>query len=142
MRVIAASLDDVCAERLMPNRVWRAEHWVKQGESVISPEWLTQLGQISVSSVWRMTPGLERDLPRGGPERANRVTRDVPMNWIPWNEATPGHFDVDLVHHGGATSSGDDVHTLHLMDVTPAGSERGPCWAAATWSWKTLFSAC
>jgi len=80
VRVIAESLDDVCAERLTPNRVWRAEHRVKQGELVISPERLTQLGQISVSSVRRMTPGLER---------ANRVTRAVPMKRIPWNEATP-----------------------------------------------------
>jgi hypothetical protein len=74
VRVIAESLNDVCAERLTPNRVWRAEHRVKQGEWVISPERLTQVGQISVSSVRRMTPGLER---------ANRVTRDMPMKRIP-----------------------------------------------------------
>ena len=46
------------------------------------------------------------------------------MKRIPWNEATPGHFEVDLVHHGGATSSGDYVHTLQLMEVTTAWSER------------------
>jgi hypothetical protein len=131
VRVIAESLDYVCAERLTPNLAWMAEHLVKQGEWVTSPERLTQLGQISVSSVRRMTQGMECDLPcrlpRGGPERANRVTRDVPMKRIPWNEATPGHFEVDLVHHDGATSSGDYVHTAQRTDVTTARSERGPC---------------
>jgi len=63
-----------------------AEHRVKQGELMFSPERRTQLEQISVSSVRRMTQGLERDLPR-------RLPRG------------------------------------------------GPCWAAATWSWKTPFSA-
>ena len=128
VRVIAESLDYVCAERLTPNLAWMAAHLVKQGELIFSPELQTQLEQISVSSVRRMTQGMERDLPRrlprGGPERANLVTRDVPMKRIPWNEATPGHFEVDLVHHGGATSSGDYVHTLQLMDVATAWSER------------------
>jgi len=126
VRVIAESLDYVCAERLTPNLAWIAAHLMKQGEWVTSPERLTPLGQISVR---RMTQSMERDLPcrlpRGGPERANQVTRDVPMKRIPWNEATPGHFEVNLVHHGGATSSGDYVHTLQRMAVTTARSERG-----------------
>ncbi len=63
VRVIAESLDYVCAERLTPNLAWMAAHLVKQGELMISPELLTQLEQISVSSVRRITQGMERDLP-------------------------------------------------------------------------------
>ena len=74
MRVIAESLDYVCAERLTPNLAWMAGRLVKQGEWVTSPERLTPLGQISVSSVRRMTQGMERDLPC----RLPRVGRNAP----------------------------------------------------------------
>jgi hypothetical protein len=29
----------------------------------------------------------------------------------------PGHFEVDLVHHGGAEPRGDYVHTLQMIDA-------------------------
>ena len=96
VRVIAESLDYVCAERLTPNLAWMAEHLVKQGEWVISPERLTQLGQTSVSSVRRITQGMERDLPRrlprGGPERANLVTRGRADETYPLERSHAGPF--------------------------------------------------
>jgi len=46
------------------------------------------------------------------------------MTRIPWNEPDPGHFEVDLVHHGGPSSSGEYVHTLQMIDVATGWSER------------------
>jgi hypothetical protein len=63
-------------------------------------------------------------LPRKGPERANQVTRDIPMTRIPWDEQQPGHFEVDLVHHCGLSASGEYVHTLQMIDVATGWSER------------------
>jgi hypothetical protein len=46
------------------------------------------------------------------------------MERIPWDEQTPGHFEVDLVHHCGPSSSGQYVHTVQMIDVATGWSER------------------
>jgi hypothetical protein len=127
LRVIAESFDYICPERLTPNLVWMTEHLAAHGEMEATPQLLAALGQISVSTVRRRLDRIRQDqprLPRKGPERANRVTRDVPMKRIPWNEQEPGHFEVDLVHHCGPSASGEYVHTLQMIDVATGWSER------------------
>jgi hypothetical protein len=127
LRVIAESLDYVCAERLTPNLVWMAEHLTAHGEMTITPQLREKLGQVSVSTVRRRLDRIRQDQPRlpcKGPERANRVTKDIPIKRIPWDEAEPGHFEVDLVHHCGPSASGGYVHTLQMVDVTTGWSER------------------
>jgi hypothetical protein len=127
LRVIAESLDYICAERLTPNLVWMAEHLEKHGEMTVSDELLEQLGHISASSVQRILDRLQQDerrLPRKGPERAHQVIREVPMKRIPWDERQPGHFEVDLVHHCGPSASGEYMHTVQMIDVATGWSER------------------
>jgi hypothetical protein len=127
LRVIAESLDHICAERLTPHLVWMAQHLAAHGEMEVSPQLLEKLEQISISTVRRRLARLRQDqprLPRKGPDRANRVTRDIPMKRIPWDEPEPGHFEVDLVHHCGPSPSGEYVHTLQMIDVTTGWSER------------------
>jgi hypothetical protein len=127
LRVIAESLDYVCAERLTPNLVWLAQHLDTHGEMEATPELLHELGQISVSTVRRRLERITQDqprLPRKGPERANQVARQVPMKRIPWNEQQPGHFETDLVHHCGSSASGEYAHTLQMIDVATGWSER------------------
>ena len=127
LRVIWETLDYVCAERLTPVLVPTARRLAQHGELVLTDAVVTQLGQISIASVQRRLSRLGQDtprLPRKGPERANRVARAIPMKRIPWDEAVPGHFEVDLVHHSGPTTDGDYVHTLQLVDVATGWSER------------------
>jgi len=127
LRIIAESVDWLCAERLTPNLVWLAEHLATHGELQTGPELLEALGQISISTVERRLAHIRRDqprLPRRGPERANQVSRDIPMKRIPWDEAQPGHFETDLVHHCGPSASGEYVHTLQMLDVATGWSER------------------
>jgi hypothetical protein len=127
LRVIAESLDYICAERLTPNLVWMAEHLEKHGEMTVSDELLEQLGHISASTVQRILDRLQQDerrLPRKGPERAHQVIRAVPMKRIPWDERQPGHFEVDLVHHCGPSASGEYMHTVQMIDVATGWSER------------------
>lgn len=127
LRVIAESLDYVCAERLTPNLLWMAEHLAVHGELEVSPSLLDQLKQISVSTVGRKLKRIRQDrprLPRKGPERANQATRGIPMKRIPWDEQQPGHFEVDLVHHCGPSAAGEYVHTLQMLDIATGWSER------------------
>ena len=127
LRVIAESLDHICAERLQPNLVWVGKHLAAHGELVLSDELLEKLGRVSISTVRRLLAGQPRDrprLPRGGPRQANQVASQVPAERIPWDQAEPGHFEVDLVHHCGVSASGHYVHTLQMIDVATGWSER------------------
>ena len=127
LRVIAESTDYICAERLTPNLVWLAKHLAAHGELTVSPQLLEQLERISVSTVERILARLRQDeprLPRRGPKRTNNLLRDVPMKRISWQEQEPGHFEVDLVHHCGPSASGEYVHTIQMIDVATAWSER------------------
>ncbi len=127
LRVIAESWDYICAERLTPNLVWMAEHLERHDELETSPRLREQLGRISVSTVGRRLGRLRQDeprLPRQGPKQANRLTRDIPMTRIPWNEQEPGHFETDLVHHSGPSASGEFVCTVQMIDVATGWSER------------------
>jgi len=127
VRVIAESTDYICAERLTPNLAWLAKHLAAHGELTISTQLLEQLERISVSSVERILGRIrqdERRLPRPSSKPRNRLLRDVPMKRISWQEQEPGHFEVDLVHHCGPAASGDYLHTLQMVDVATAWSER------------------
>jgi hypothetical protein len=45
------------------------------------------------------------------------------MGRIPWDVSEPGHFETDLVHHCGPSSSGEYVHTLQMVDVDTGWTE-------------------
>jgi hypothetical protein len=127
LRVIAESTDYICADRLTPNLTWLAQHLAAHGETTISPRLLEQLDRISVSTVERILTRIRQDeprLPRPGPKHRNRLLRDVPTRRIPWQEQEAGHFEVDLVHHCGYTASGEYLHTIQMVDVATAWSER------------------
>jgi hypothetical protein len=127
IRVVAASLDDPCAERLTPNLKWVAEHLSKFGELELSAKVLEQLGQVSISTVERRLKAIRQDQPRRRrkpPRLTNRARKDVPMGRIAWNVREPGHFEADTVHHCGESASGLYVHTLQMVDVSSGWTER------------------
>ena len=121
------SLDYICAERLTPALRPTARHLAAFGECRLTPAVEAQLGVISRATVQRLLTPLPRPtprLPRGGPEQANRLRREVPMKRLAWQLREPGHFEVDLVQHCGASASGEYVHTLQMVDVATGWSER------------------
>ncbi|MDY7079980.1 MAG: integrase [Chloroflexota bacterium] len=128
LRVIDESLDYICAERLTPNLVWLTTHLAAHGEMEAPPSLLEQLEHISISTVRRRLNRTRQDQPRlprrKGPSRTNKLTQDIPMIRIPWDEQEPGHFEVDLVHHCGPTARGEYVCSLQMLDVATAWSER------------------
>jgi hypothetical protein len=128
IRVVAESLDYICAERLTPALAPLARLLMAHGELVVSEPVLDQLGHISVRTVKRILTRLRQDerrlLPRRGPERARHVLQQIPAQRIPWDIGEPGHCEVDLVHHCGPSATGDYLHTLQLVDVATGWSER------------------
>jgi hypothetical protein len=127
LRLIARTWDFISAERLAPNLGWMAASLAAHGELTLTPELQAQLAAISTSTVARILQRLRQDeprLPRSGPREANRLRREVPMGRIPWDETRPGHFEADLVFHSGPARGGEHMHTLQLIDVATAWSER------------------
>ncbi len=112
-------LDYICAERLTPSLGRMAKHLASFGVLVLTAEVESQLALISPATVQRMlrkNRARKARLPRTGPHRANQVTKGVPMGRIAWDTKEPGHFETDLVHHGG--------ESLQLIDVATGWSER------------------
>jgi hypothetical protein len=126
LRIIVESYDYPCAERLTPNLVTMAQQLARHGEMYVTPELLDKLGQMSTASVYRIVSRLRQDEPRRRPIRAPgpALSKDIPMTVIPWDTTTPGHFEVDLVHHCGLSDAGQYSHTLQLSDVATGWSER------------------
>lgn len=127
IRIIAESLDYICAERLKPVLPQMAKHLAKFNELQVSLELVAKLEMIGTATVGRILRRVRQDtyrLPRRGPQRANQVAREIPMGRIPWNEDEPGHFEVDTVHHAGPVTLGEYVHTLQMVDVATGWSER------------------
>jgi hypothetical protein len=127
LRVIYESSDYICAERLVPNLVWMAQHLEKHQELETTPELMAQLEEVSVSTVERRLNKIRQDQPRlvrKKPQPRNKRLKEIPMLRLPWNIGEPGHFEADLVHHCGSTSSGEYAYTLQMVDVATGWSER------------------
>jgi hypothetical protein len=127
LRVIDETLDHICAERLTPQLVTTARQLAEHDELTLTPTLLEQLERISVSTVRRRLKYLRQDEPQLAPRSrttSNTWRTQVPMRRIPWDQPDPGHFEVDLVHHGGPSAAGEYVHTLQLIDVNTGWSER------------------
>src|SRR6266851_2742528 len=121
------SRDYICAERLTPGLVVMAQHLARfepLGLTAQVQEQLAPISRATVARILRKYRSRMVRLPQKGAERANQVTKGVPMGRIPWDIGEPGHFEVDLVHHSGESSAGLYGHTIQLVDVATGWSER------------------
>ncbi len=131
LRVIARSLDYPCAERLQPNLVFMALQLSVHGELQVTSSTLEALGRISVSTVKRMLRRIGHKAEKVAchqPKRprGNSLRHTYPMSRIAWDLAEPGHLEVDLVHHGGASAHGEYIYTLQWVDVASGWCEIFP----------------
>ena len=127
LRVIDESFDGICAERLTPNLVWMASHLATHDELKITPELVSQLERISLSTLQRRLNRIRQDQPclaRRKPQPRNTLLHLVPMRRFSWNITQPGYFETDLVYHCGISASGEFVYTLQMIDVATGWSER------------------
>ena len=125
LAVIWEASDYVCAERLQPSLVSLAELLARHGELALPPSLKAQLAQISFSTVRRHLPPLPLGHRRRQPPAApNRHQQAIPAYRIPRDTPEAGHFELDLVHHGGDTPEGEYIYTLQLIDVATGWSGR------------------
>lgn len=117
-----------------------AEHLERHGELEVSVGVKAKLETISVSTVRRLLPPSQGATDRMAhskkqPRSSYAQRQAIPMRRIPWQENRSGHFEVDLVHHSGASASGQYVHTLQMTDVATGWSE---CVALLGWSYLVM----
>lgn len=139
---IAEALDWICAERLQPVLGSMARRLMACDEMQVSDEVLEKLERISVATVGRILkkPGPVRKFPRPYPGRRAETSaqQQVPISIIPWQQSVPGHFEVDLVHHGAADRRGNLVCTIQFIDVLTGWSER---FAIMGYTFETIWQA-
>jgi len=125
---VADALDWICAERLQPTLRQTAQRLITFGEMEVTPAVLDKLGHISIATLGRILQRIRptERLPRAYPGRRAETSaqQEVPISIIPWNEPEPGHFEVDLVHHGLPDADGNLVCTIQFIDVLTGWSER------------------
>ena len=126
--VIADTLDWVCPERLQPALRETADILIRCDELSAAPEVLAKLDEVSIATVGRILAPIRptERLPRAYPGRRmdTSAQRAVPIAIIPWDITEPGHFEVDLVHHGIPDEHGRLVCTIQFIDVLTGWSER------------------
>src|SRR3989440_9605327 len=87
------SLDSICAERVTPVLLPMAQHLARFATVKLTGEIEEQLQTISratVSRILRRYRSRRRRLPQKGAERANQVTKGVPMGRLAWDITEPG----------------------------------------------------
>ena len=141
--LIAESLDYPCAERLKPVLLSTAQHLEAHQEISLSPDLCAALQRVSIATVRRIIQRNGRKtsplFPRAIPRPPNLVLREVPMRRIPWQEAQPGHFEVDLVQHSGPDNSGDYAYTMQMIDVATGWSARRALLGRGFWVVQDAF---
>jgi transposase InsO family protein len=127
IRVIDRALDHPCRERLKPMLTYMADHLCSLGQLNFSLKTRQQLQDISVSSVGRLLGRIRQDeyrlRRRATSTSISPIQALVPIHNIAWDEREPGHFEVDLVFHSGASATGEFVYTLQMVDVATGWSE-------------------
>jgi len=127
IRAVDRALDHPCRERLQPILPYLVDHLCVLGLVRCDPQTRQQLAVISVSTVGRILGRIRQDEPRlrrrSAATTVTQIQAQVPIRKIPWNECTPGHFEVDLVFHSGPSAAGDFVYTLQMVDVATGWSE-------------------
>lgn len=125
LAVIWEATDYVCPERLTANLVAVAEMLEKHHELYLTPTLRQQLTQVSIATVRRHLPQLPQAHRRRAPKAPlNQYQKQIPTRVIPRTMETPGHFEMDLVHHCGSQVIGEYVYTLQLIDVATGWSGR------------------
>jgi hypothetical protein len=125
--VLWETSDRVCSKRLKPLIAVLLPALERHGNLVVEPAVRAQLETVSAATIDRMLSELRVAAAGGRRRRAgssSAIRRSVPVRtFADWNDPAPGYVEVDLVAHGGSSTSGTFVQTLVLTDVATGWTE-------------------
>jgi hypothetical protein len=125
--VLWEASDRVCSKRLKPLIEVLLPALERHGKLTVEATVRAQLEAISPATMDRLLSEV-RIAASGGRRRrsgsGSAVRRSVPVRtFADWNDPAPGYVEVDLVAHGGTSTSGSFVRTLVLTDVASGWTE-------------------
>ncbi|MDQ6834108.1 MAG: ISNCY family transposase [Chloroflexota bacterium] len=117
----------ICSKRLVPGLPDLIDALERHGELTLDVPTRTLLCALSPATTDRLlAPTRRAALPRGHTttKPGSLLKHQVPLRtFADWDDAQPGFFEIDLVAHGGESSSGEYLHSLVLTDIATQWTE-------------------
>ncbi len=117
----------ICSKRLVPGLPDLVDALERHDELALDAPTRALLLSLSPATADRLlAPTRRAALPRGRtttkPESLLR--HQIPIRtFADWDDARPGFLEIDLVAHGGESSSGEYLHSLVLTDIATQWTE-------------------
>jgi len=113
--------DHPCGQRLQPLLVGEVDRLRAMGVLRISDPVAQKVKSMSSATIDRVLRpvkerwGYERKANR--PHRANLLYKKIPLKLTDWDTKTVGYVEMDLVCHCGASTGGEYINTLSVMEI-------------------------
>jgi hypothetical protein len=113
--------DHPCGQRLQPLLVAEVDRLRVMGVLKTSDSVAQELKAISSATIDRvLRPVKERcryERKANRPHRSNLLYKRIPLKLTDWDTHTVGYVEMDLVCHCGASTAGEYIHTLSVMEI-------------------------
>jgi hypothetical protein len=117
----------ICSKRLVPGLPALVDALERHGELALDPPTRDLLLALSPATADRLlAPTRRAPLPRGRTttKPGSLLKHQIPIRtFADWDDDRPGFFEIDLVAHGGESSSGEYLHSLVLTDIATQWTE-------------------
>jgi hypothetical protein len=111
----------ICSKRLVPGLPALLDALERHGELALDAPTRALLCALSPATADRLlAPARRAALPRGRTttKPGALLKHQIPIRtFADWDDARPGFFEIDLVGHGGESTSGEYLHSLVLTDI-------------------------
>jgi hypothetical protein len=117
----------LCSKRLVPGLPALVDALERHDELALDAPTRALLLALSPSTADRLlAPARRAALPRGRTttKPGSLLRHQIPIRtFTDWDDAQPGFLEIDLVAHGGESSSGEYLHSLVLTDIATQWTE-------------------
>jgi len=121
--------DYPCGKRLVAVlRLWLPSYERRYG--ALEPSVRENLERVSpatldrLTAVWRIALRMRR----GGTKPGSLLRSQIPVQYGTWKVDRPGYLEADVVEHGGASASGDYLHSITCTDIYSGWVEQAVVW--------------
>lgn len=119
--------DRICSKRLVPGLPDLIDALERHGELALDVPTRQMLLALSPATADRLlAPTRRATLPRGRTttKPGSLLKHQIPIRtFADWDDAQPGFLEIDLVGHGGESTSGEYLHSLVLTDIATQWTE-------------------
>jgi hypothetical protein len=142
LQVAAEATGWICGKRLAPFLAELVPALEREGALCLPPQERAALLRMSAATIdRRLAQGRAQAKPQGlaTTKPGSLLKSQVPVRtYTPWDDQRPGFVEIDLVAHGGESSTGSFLYTLDVVDVATGWTE---CAAITNKGQAAVFAA-